>query len=262
MIKYFHFGRVAFADHLRNTSRISSRLLLFMIWAWLMARLWELIMASGHVDNSLPIIDLSWYIGLAELNIFISPRIFVVIEDDVRSGNVAYFLNRPMPYLWMRFAEGMGAMLANFVIYTLVGLPYLYFLYGGFPTLGGWVLFPVMGFVLVGAALHLLFQIFCGLLTFWSNDAIVVYYAYQKLFFSLGGVYIPMTLYPAFLYPDLLKFLPFASLTGNGVSLILQYSDALVIEYAALQLLWIGLAAWGLSRLYRTCLKKVEINGG
>lgn len=262
MIKYFHFARIALEDHLRNRLRLFTRFVVFMMWSWVMAHMWDLITATRHLTLSVSSIDMNWYMGLAQFAVFISPRLFVVIDDDVRSGNIGYFLNRPMPYLWMRFAEGFGALFGNLMIYCVLGLPYLYFLYQGMPSEGVWVLIPVIILIIIGSILHLLFQVCCGLFTLWSDDAIVVYYCYQKMILLLGGVYVPIMLFPAFFFPEILKLLPFASLAGNGASLVFQYTHAAFIEYICLQVFWVAVMIMAMSSLYNICLRKVEVNGG
>lgn len=227
-----------------------------------MISLWQLIYQSGYGPRSISLVDMSWYMAFSQMMFFLSPRLFVIIDDDVRSGNIGYFLNRPMPYLWMRFAEGLGALCGNFVIYYGISLPIIFAMVGAWPSSGIEGIFLVMFGLVFGSTLHLLFQICVGLSTFWTNDAIFIYHSYQKFCLLLGGIYIPLSIYPDFAHAEILKFLPFASLAGNPVSLMFGHGVGQVVGIVGLQLFWI-IAVWmGLSFLYRICLKKVEVHGG
>ncbi|HRK98387.1 MAG TPA: hypothetical protein PLE43_07930 [Alphaproteobacteria bacterium] len=262
MIKYFHFARISFGDHLKNRLRAFTRFLIFMLLAWVMIQMWRVIYANGHTPDGISLTDMSWYIGLSQLMVFLSPRIFVTIDDDVRSGNIGYFLNRPMPYLWMRFSEGFGALCGNILIYFIFGIPFLYLLIGNVPDCGTSVLLPIMALLLSASVLHLLFQIGCGLSTFWTNDAVFIYHSYQKVMILLGGMYAPISLYPDFFFPQILKFLPFAAMVGNNAGFLLPNTGDSFIELFLLQLFWIAIIVVALSGLYQICLKKVEVNGG
>lgn len=187
MIKYFHFARIAFGDHMRNRTRIFTRYLVFLLLDWVMISLWQLIYQSGYGPRSISLVDMSWYMAFSQMMFFLSPRLFVIIDDDVRSGNIGYFLNRPMPYLWMRFAEGLGALCGNFVIYYGISLPIIFAMVGAWPSSGIEGIFLVMFGLVFGSTLHLLFQICVGLSTFWTNDAIFIYHSYQKFCLLLGG---------------------------------------------------------------------------
>lgn len=262
MIKYFHFARIALGDHLNNRLRQLTRFMVFMVLAWAVTSMWRILYQSGRVPENLPEIDMLWYAGLTQMIFFLSPRIFAVVDDDVRSGNIGYFLNRPMPYLWMRFAEGFGALSGNILIYYICAVPFLYFLIGGWPTQGAGVLGPILVLIASASALHLLFQMACGLSAFWLNDAIFIYFAYQKMLIVLGGIYAPLMFYPAFFAPEVLKFLPFAAMIHNSVVTVLPGQESHFGELFLLQMFWTGAAVLSVTALYNICLRKVEIHGG
>ncbi len=239
-----------------------TRYLIFMLLCWVMIAMWQLIYRSGYGPESISVIDMGWYMAFAQMMFFLSPRLFVVIDNDVRSGNIGYFLNRPMPYLWMRFAEGVGALFGNIWVYYLVSLPFFYWLSGGWPSGGALSVFAVMLTLILSSILHLMFQVCAGLSTFWTNDAIFIYHSYQKFCLLLGGIYVPLSMYPSFMQPHFLKLLPFASLVGNSAGLIFEVSWGSFFEVVSLQLFWIGAVSLALQMLYGVCLRKVEVNGG
>ncbi len=262
MIKYYHFARIAFGDHLNNRLRIFTRYLVFLLLDWVMIAMWDLIYKSGYGPASIPRVDMAWHMAFAQMMFFLSPRLFVVIESDVRSGNIGYFLNRPIPYLWMRLSEGIGALLGNLLIYYVVSIPFIYWMVGGWPSGGAVAIVAVFVGLVLASVLHLLFQILAGLSTFWTNDAVFIYHSYQKFCLLFGGIYVPLVLYPSFLSGEVLKFLPFASLVGNPVGLLFDPTWSGIAGVMALQIFWLGFVGVGLSMFYQMCLRKVEVHGG
>lgn len=260
MIKYVHFARMAFADFMRAKVRIFSRFLIYMLITWAGVSMWRVIYHTGHAPSGITVTDMGWYIGLAQMLFFLSPRIFVVIDEDVRSGNIAYFLNRPMPYLAMRLSEGLGALAVHILVYFICGAIFLYVFLGGWPSGGPESVAIGASLLITASIIHLLFQIACGLSTFWTNDAIFIYHAYQKFMILLGGVYVPISLYPSFLPPDVIHLLPFSAMIGGPASLVLGGQDVWTI--LALQGFWGILVFMGVRSFYALCLRKVEVNGG
>lgn len=259
-MKYIHFARMAFADYTNHRLRMLTRFSVYMLLAWVMIAMWRVIYASGHGPAGIPLLDMGWYNGIVQMMFFLSPRLFVVIDEDVRSGNIAYFLNRPIPYLWMRLSEGVGSLSVHLILFFSLGVIYLYFILGAWPSHG---VMSVVGalFLLVGGSLiHLLFQVLCGLSTFWTNDAIFIYNAYMKVILLLGGIYLPISFYPSFMPVALIELLPFASMVGLPSGLLIGIGSFWKI--LSLQVFWGAVVMVGLQYFYRVCLRKVEVHGG
>jgi len=260
MIKYYHFARMAFGDYANNRLRMLTRFIVYMLLAWMMVTMWEVVYDTGHGPQGISLLDMGWYNGIVQMMFFLSPRLFVVIDEDVRSGNIGYFLNRPMPYLWMRLAEGIGGLAFHILVFFLAGTVFLTLFMGGLPSGGMGILLQSLCLLIGGSIIHLLFQIFCGLSTFWTNDAIFIYHTYQKTVLLLGGIYIPIHLYPAMMHPEILKLLPFAAMVGGPSSVLIGQGG--FAEILGLQLFWITFILLALKSFYAVCLRKVEVNGG
>jgi ABC-2 type transport system permease protein len=263
MMRYFHFARIAFGDHMNNRVRQITRFIVYTLLVWVMVSMWRVIYATGHGAPGISLTDMSWYNGLAQMMFFLSPRLFTIIDDDVRTGNIAYFLTRPVPYVWMRFAEGAGALAGMLLLYFTAGTAFLYLFIGGWPDTGAASVIAGLVGLTIASLLHLLFQVCCGLSAFWTQDAIFVYHVYHRLILVLGGTYIPLSLYPDFLSGDVLRFLPFSAMVNGPGGLI--FSGNLLAEFLeliALQCFWLMAVALLAQTIYNACLKIVEVNGG
>lgn len=260
MMKYFHFARMAFTDYTNSRMRLLTRFVMYTMLAWVMIGMWRVIYAAGHGPAGISLHDMGWYNGIAQMMVFLSPRLFVVIDDDVRSGNIAYFLNRPIPYLWMRLCEGIGSLCVHLMIFFTMGTAFLYFYLGGWPSTGVEAVIASLALLVGGSIIHLMFQILCGLGTFWTNDAVFIYNAYMKVVLLLGGIYLPISFYPDFMPITLLELLPFSAMVGAPSGLLIGIGGFWNI--LGLQIIWGIIVMLGLHFFYSVCLRKVEVHGG
>lgn len=263
MMKYFYMARIALHDHMSGKIRQATRFLVFALQVTVMVIMWRMIYQFGYGPPAISFTNMCWYLGLAQMVLFSSPRLVSVIDEDIRSGNVAYFLTRPVPYLWVRFAEGTGALLGMCCLYFTLGTAFIYYLAGGWPDSGPMPVLVALSSLVIASLIHLLFQLCCGLSAFWTHEANIVYYAYQKMFLLLGGCYMPLSLYPSFLSGDILKLLPFSAMMNGPCSLVFaEHLGMAWLQLIFLQIFWCGVAGLLAYKTYNVCLRKVEINGG
>src|SRR5690606_30324810 len=84
--------------------------------------------------------------------------------------------------------------------------------------------FPALAFVplgLLAVALLVVVGTGVGLTAFWLQDASPVYWVWQKLLFTLGGLILPLALYPDWL-AALARWTPFAAALNGPASLLLD----------------------------------------
>lgn len=254
------FGRAALRDMLRHRIRFTLKFFFCLLYCFAFIGVWRLVVREGQISLPFSIVDLSWYVSLTQIMLFLSPRIFLTIEDDVRSGDIACFLGRPMSYFWMRFAEGFGGMLAQSIAYFTLGIFFLRLYIGAWPS-EPLALLPAMALMIGGSCLHILFQIATGLTAMWIQDADAIYRIYQKFLIAFGGLYMPLALYPQ-IVQKLSPFMPFAAIIAGPAGMVFDASAQSVAEAVAFQIFWGVVAVLLAGTIYRFCLKRIEINGG
>jgi viologen exporter family transport system permease protein len=99
------------------------------------------------------------------------------------------------------------------------------------------------------------------LLAFWLQDVAPVYWVWQKLMFVLGGLLLPLELYPAFIRRAA-AFTPFPSLLAAPASFMLATPLVSPEALAAALVLWSGATAFTVSWIFRRAVSTVTINGG
>ncbi|HWZ91771.1 MAG TPA: hypothetical protein VNW92_23070, partial [Polyangiaceae bacterium] len=118
--KYLAVVGIAIAQ--ANAARMAfvGRLAFYAVLLVMYARIWHMVGRQG----SLGVFghgDLIWYLAVTEWIALSLPPLVSEIETDVRSGNIAYLLPRPISYLWLRFSEALGTMLLRMLVLGVFG---------------------------------------------------------------------------------------------------------------------------------------------
>ncbi len=102
-----------------------------------------------------------------------------------------------------------------------------------------------------------------GLLAFWFEDTSSFYLIYSRLLMIIGGVLIPLDVFPGVvrrvalaLPTNLIIYGPSRLFVGHGAS------AAEVWRLLGSQAVWLAILGAGLSSLYRLGVKRVNVQGG
>jgi len=221
------------------------------------SRLWQALDAGGRLGGvgAAPYL---WYVALTEWALLSMPLLYLDIEEDIRRGDIAYRIARPVSYLWTKYAEGLGNALVKMVVMGGSGGAAAWILTGTPPPKGLLLSLPLGTlalFVLV------LWQTAIGLSAFWVGDAAPLFWIWQKTLFVLGGLMFPLEVYPDWLQ-RVAYVTPFAPLLHGWARLAFGFDLALAGETALLLVGWGVAGAVIVSWLYRRALVVLDVNGG
>jgi ABC-2 type transport system permease protein len=260
--KLYTFASTSFRDHMSHRLKLAVRFFMCVFFMLVFIEFWQLIGRENLIDIPFPIADICWYTSLTQMMLFMSPRLFMTIEEDVRSGDITYSLIRPIPYLWMRMSEGIGAMTANTLIYYTFGMACVYFYIGELPSGGLTALLTALFFLYFGSILHILYQAMAGITALWLQEAESVYRIYQKVLIVFGGLYMPLSLYPDWLQTWAF-FTPVVAMMYGPIQFVLGENSPLDIQtLSLLMIFWFGFSIFLMGFIYRSCVARLEVNGG
>jgi ABC-2 type transport system permease protein len=224
-------------------------LVLILVIFW---RLWEAVEAEGRLPG-LSARELVWYLAVTEWIVIGQPLPHLAMEADVRSGEIAGVLTRPVPWLAAKVAEAAGSMLVRYGALGIAGFAAAYALSGGLPR-DPVALLAVLPLALLAGLLGTLILSLVGLCTFWLGDCAPVAWVVQKLLFLFGGMILPLAFYPALLR-EIAEWTPFAAMLSGPGRIALGADAAEGWRTAGLLLFWIlvvlGLLRWGWGRALR-----------
>jgi ABC-2 type transport system permease protein len=112
-----------------------------------------------------------------------------------------------------------------------------------------------------GGLLSLLCNATIGLSAFWIVDASPVQWVWQKSSFVLGGLFVPLSLYPSWLR-TLALMTPFSALLHGPGSMVFGFDPRAAVHTALKLVAWIAVATVLLVVLHRRGLRVVNIHGG
>ena len=187
-------------------------------------------------------------------------KIYSLIMQEVKSGNIEMFMNRPNSYLTINFCKIIGMGIFSFLFISIVGAIIMIFLVG-VPSLNLKIFIPSFIITLfLGQILGLLIYGVIGVLSFFIQDVRPIYWIVDKIVMVLGGSYLPISLFPPFL-----KLVAFASPFGAVNFASSTFYESFNSEYLVrifLQVGWIIIFGVILWFLYNASKRKAMINGG
>jgi ABC-2 type transport system permease protein len=224
--------RQAKADRAGSLGRLALYVLILMIfWAlWRATPLHEL--GRANVDAT----RLLWYMVVTECLVIAVGFPYRAVERDIQSGEIAAALTRPVPYATAILAEWTGAACYRLLVLGAGGLAAGLWFTGTIAiplALAPLILLSTAGAIL----LMLLFHLQLGYAAAWVGTPAPLFWIWQKLAFILGGLMIPLSLYPQ-PFGAIAALTPFAALFAPA-TFILGATPRTIATTLALQLLWL-----------------------
>lgn len=239
---------------------IVGRMLFYGTLLMIFAQLWDVALAGGLAAGRLARVDLVWYLALTEWVVLTVPLMHLEIERDIRSGDIAYRLARPLSYLGGRFAEAAGEWAVRALAMGVAGVVLAYWFGGGLPT-DPWGLAFVVPLGLLSVGVTLLWLAVIGLLAFWLQDCSPAYWLWQKAAFVLGGLLLPLEIYPEWLQA-VAAWTPFAAMLHGVGRMAFGFDPGLAAEIALRLALWAVVVGVLVAWVHRRALRALDVNGG
>jgi ABC-2 type transport system permease protein len=257
--KYLSVAFISARSSTAYVSDVLGRAGFFLLILFILSRVWDKMM-GGRLMEGFAQGDLVWYLVFTESLLLAVPRVESEIEDEVRSGSVAYLMVRPMHYLGFHLAGFSGEVVVRLGLNLLVGAPLAFLLAGPPPTpLAGlpWVLVAVA----LGLALHFHLVVCLALLAFWVEETKPFFWIYQKILFTAGGLMIPLEFFPDWLR-RVLDALPFASVLYAPARMGVRFEPEVAARLLAAQAAWLLVFVLVAQAIYRRASRRLQVNGG
>lgn len=183
------------------------------------------------------------------------------IMRDVQSGNVEVIFSKPISYLSYRMWWQIGSGLYPFVMISVVGAIILTLVIGTPMTVPLAIFIPTFAVVVVlGAVLSLFLYTIVGLLAFWVEDINPIYWIVDKAVMVLGGSYLPVALFPDFMY-NIALWSPFGASQFITHTVYETWTTEWYTKIGIL-VFWLVVTSIITVGLFLKARKKVSVNGG
>ena len=261
LVKYLAVLRVSVANSLAYLFEAVFRSLFLIVLIYVIGQLWRTTFAlHGSLLPGFSVKSMVWYLAAAETVATSMPALTRRIDQEVRSGELAYLLGRPCSYILYNYARylgerlvrlGLNGVIAALVALVIVGLPDF-----GWQGIAAW---PLM--VLLAISIEFVCYFAIGLLAFWTENTQSFSFVFSRLVLVLGGVLAPIEIFPQPLRSIALA-LPFSTMLYGPARVLVHFESGLFGWLIFQQILTLLIAAVVLAALYTLASRRVSINGG
>jgi ABC-2 type transport system permease protein len=216
---------------------------------------------SGKSDlEGYSLVEVVWYLAMTETIVLSSSRVFVEISTDVKAGNLAYTLARPLSYPWYQVANSLGNSAPRFLLNLLTGA----LVAGvGMGQVGGSLpgVLAFVGMAALALLLDALVAVLIGLLAFWIEEVMPVYWIYQKLLFTVGGMFLPLEMFPGWLRRAS-EWLPFQFITYVPARAFVAFEPGFVLRAVVGQVVYIAISVGLVMLVWERAQRRMVVHGG
>jgi ABC-2 type transport system permease protein len=260
--KYTWIGLTSARSSIAYLSEAATRIIFLAVILFIFLQLWRVTYSETGAAQlgGLTLAQMLWYVAMTEALTLSSPLVGDNVDQDVRTGALAIQLIRPLSYPLYRLWTTMGERLVSFTMTAIVGILIVLLLVGPIPfSPGGLLIFALsLPFAFI---LHFLGLFLVGLAAFWLEDTSGLRLIYTRLTMIVGGMLIPLELFPENWQP-ILRLLPFSGMLHGPARLFVQpdlpfFADLLLRQGAAIAVLSLVVAV-----VYRAAIKRINANGG
>lgn len=260
--KYLAVMRVSVANNLAYVREVLFRALFLIALIFIFGELWRTTFAArgSNLLSGFSVNDMIWYLVMAEIMATSLPALTRRIDQEVRSGQLAYLLGRPCSYVLYNFAQYLGerlvrmfvnALVAAAVALLLVGPPHL--------TWMGAAAWPFVAFLAMCIDFVAYFSI--GLLAFWTENTDSFSLIFNRMTLVLGGVLAPLEIFPQPLRA-IAQALPFSAILYGPARTLVHFELSRFLGLLWQQGITLTIGSVLLLLFYRVAVRRVNINGG
>lgn len=185
--------------------------------------------------------QLVWYLTLTELVTLSAPIIRNDIEREMSDGSYAVMLQKPLNYGAMKIAEGAGRACGKLPILLAAGGSAALVFTGAIPEVlkNPFGIAVTAGLTVAATVVSTMYLCAIGLSAAFIRDTAPLSWVWQKLGFVLGGLMVPLVLYPEWMQ-QLAQLTPFYYLLFGVGRVVLDENLHSTVSTA------IGIVAWGI----------------
>lgn len=263
MYKYYVTMKYEFKDRTVYKTSLFFNAIIFALVMYIMIYVWGYLYSD---DNSLiagySYQQMIWYVILTEMMWFSTRSIILTyqISDDIRTGNICSYVNKPYYYPNYILARYLGEISFKTIAFIPIGGILGVVCFGTFLKVSFYAVAGVMITFLLSVIVNGIIRVLVGLSSFWIENTKPVIWLYEKLILIMG------TVYPLELFSDntqnILKYTPIYVISYGPARLFVKYSNGDFLKIVFLQLVYIGIGYVCIYMVYKRGKRRLNVNGG
>lgn len=261
--KYFEVAKTNYINSTAYLTNIIVRSITVIARIWIFTQLYRVTYLVNGIQtiNGISVPMVIWLLMFNQ-SFQTSTRsgVMQTIEEEVKSGTLAYSLNRPYSYLLFHYFSHLGKTVPFLGLNLLIGIPAAYVLVGGISFSFAGILAGIL-LLFFGTTLDFLISFILGMTAFWVEDTSAFGWIYQKGQMVFGGAIFPLVLFPDGLR-KIGELLPFSQLFYGAAQNIVSFDINIFSKFLSIQMFWLFIFGFLAVWIFSKGGKNVSINGG
>lgn len=262
MRKYFYIFKAEFMTKMQYVFDFATGYIVFSLMIFIFMNLWNYLYSDpSELINGYSVTQMIWYVVITEIiwMILSGRALCKEICKDVKSGSIAYKVNKPYSYLLFTLSGHLGKVFFNSLFYIILSLIFGMIFIGSIPV--NFIEFLIVllsGFLAVLISSLLIIAI--GLISFFIEDAEPYYWLYSKIIIVIGVVF-PIEYFPVYMQ-SFLKLSPIYVVSYGPAKLFVDFSKDTMVNILGMQMIYVVFSYLLCYVIYQKGVKKLNVNGG
>ena len=123
MKKYLYIYKATLIENLSYVTTIIFKFINFFIMMLIFLNLWQYMYSdSSQIINGYTMQQMVWYVLIAEVLWFGSRNKILTseISEDIKTGNIAYNINKPYNYVFYIIAKHLGEITIKMILFGII----------------------------------------------------------------------------------------------------------------------------------------------
>lgn len=263
MRKYLYIYKATLIENLSYISNILLGFINFIVMMFVFLNLWEYMYSDGsQVISGYTKEQMIWYVLITETLWFGSRNktLMKQISQDIKSGNIAYNINKPYNYVFYVIAKHFGEITIKFTAFSIIGAIFGILFVGPIHNFQLINLPFVIITVLMGILINSVLRVAISLISFWIEDSTPFHWVYDKLILVIGTLF-PIEMFPKLIRP-IIQCTPIFVVTYGPAKLLIDFSMGKFMQVVSAQTIYLIVAFTLVVFAYERGVKKLNVNGG
>ena len=265
MGKYFTVFKTSFKQETKTIVNSLIAVASFAVIIFIFFELWSYIYGGeggGSLINGYDLNMMIWYMIMAEILMYAQNSVTITrtFGNDIKSGKVAYGLNKPYNYFTYQVSNQTGVFVYKLLFLIPTGIILGLILLGPIKNFSALYILPILAGLLLATFLTCLIFGVIGLLCFWIEEATPFTWIVAK-FVMIFGLFFPPEFFPAWLQP-FINYSPIFSMISGPSELLANFSWELFGKLMISQISYIVVFYLLGLLIFKIGAKKVNVNGG
>ena len=263
MRKYLYIYKTELMSNLQYIFDVIMGFVGCIIILFIFLNLWDYIYSDPtQIINGYTKSQMIWYVIITEILWMVlgGRKLCFKICNDVRTGNIAYNINKPYNYILYSLSNHLGMCTVKGIMYSLMGLSLGLLFMGSFPEMSVLSCLCVIFTGILATVISVLLVTFIGLCAFIIEDSNPFYWLYSKFILVLGTIF-PIEYFPSVVQP-ILVYSPIYVVSYGPAKLFVDFSFSSFVSILLAQIIYIIIGYLLCLLLYRKGVKKLNVNGG